>query len=330
MSRPLRIEFEGAWYHVMNRGRARQDIFADDTDYQTFLETVGEAVARFAAEVHAYCLMPNHYHLLVRTPRANLGRVMRHIDGLYTQRYNRRHGVDGPLFRGRYRAILVEADAYLLSVSRYIHRNPIDGAQPLVEQLDAWRWSSFPAFVGQIAPPVWLSTGPTLEMLGTQNRSAAYRRFVHTPTEEAVAAFYAKQRATPILGDESFRERMLGRVPPAPDVTRPPQRPLREPDMVVATVAREFGVEPAQLVARDTSRRGAASVARQMAMLLCRDRSGLTLREVGQRFGDIHYSAVHQNIRRLKDRLAESAELSDAYQTVLSELEGLRDCTVET
>ena len=321
MSRPLRIEFEGAWYHVMNRGRARQDVFADDTDHETFLETVGEAVERFGAEIHAYCLMPNHYHLLVRTPRGNLGRVMRHIDGLYTQRYNRRHGVDGPLFRGRYRAILVEADAYLLSVSRYIHRNPTDGVQPLVDEPDAWPWSSFPAFVGQIAPPVWLSTGPTLEMLGTQNRSAAYRRFVQTPPEEELMAFYANQRATPILGDESFRERMLGRVPPTADVTRPPEHPLRTPEAVVATVAGVFGVESDQLLARGTGRSGAAAVARQMAMLLCRDRAGLTLREVGQRFGDIHYSAVHQNICRLKERLGKNADLSDAYKAVLSRLD---------
>lgn len=221
MSRPLRIEFEGAWYHVMNRGRAREAIFANETDYKAILDTVGEAAERFGAEIHAYCLMPNHYHLLVHTPRGNLGRVMRHIDGLYTQRYNRRHGIDGPLFRGRYRAILVDADAYLLSVSRYIHRNPIDGARPLVGSLEEWRWSSFPAFVRRVRPAEWLFIDPTLDMLGVRNRYAAYRRFVLAPVEDEAAEFYANQRATPILGGESFCERMLRSVPHSTEMPHP-------------------------------------------------------------------------------------------------------------
>ncbi len=135
MTRPLRIEYEGAWYHAMNRGRAREVIFPDDVAYAAFLTTLAEAVARFRIEVHAYCLMPNHYHLLIRTPHANLSRAMRQIDGLYTQRHNQLAGTDGPLFRGRYKAIVVDADAYLLNVSRYIHCNPVEANPPLVDAL---------------------------------------------------------------------------------------------------------------------------------------------------------------------------------------------------
>ncbi|WP_196141202.1 transposase, partial [Aliikangiella sp. G2MR2-5] len=124
MPRPTRIEYQGAFHHVMNRGRHRRAIFHDRRYFEAFLKTLEEAHQRFDAVIHAYCLMSNHYHLLIETPKANLGQIMKHINGLYTQRYNRLKKVDGPLFRGRYKSILVEADAYLLQLSRYIHRNP--------------------------------------------------------------------------------------------------------------------------------------------------------------------------------------------------------------
>src|SRR3972149_269634 len=126
MSRPLRIEIPHAWYHVLNRGRRRESIFRDTQDYEMFLQTVREACESWRLRVAAYGLMPNHYHLLVQTPNPNLSRCLRHIDGVYTQRFNRRHGHDGPLFRGRYKALLIEADSYLLQLVRYIHRNPLE------------------------------------------------------------------------------------------------------------------------------------------------------------------------------------------------------------
>ena len=138
MPRPARIEYENAFYHVMNRGRGRKTIFKEKEHYLAFLETVEEASNRFQSIVHAYCLMGNHYHLLIETPLANLGRVMRHINGVYTQRYNRLKKTDGPLFRGRYKAILVDRDAYLLQLTRYIHRNPLEMKRPLVDALAAY------------------------------------------------------------------------------------------------------------------------------------------------------------------------------------------------
>jgi len=116
MARPLRIHFENAYYHVMNRGRGRQRIFQYAADYQAFLATLAEAHARFGLQIHAYCLMGNHYHFLVHTPCDNLVQCMRHVNGLYTQRDNRLHHTDGPLFRGRYKAIVVQADRYVLAL----------------------------------------------------------------------------------------------------------------------------------------------------------------------------------------------------------------------
>ena len=124
MSRPLRIEFPDAWYHVMNRARLGQDAFPARKDYSGFMELLMDASEIFNIRVAAYCLMPSHYHLLIQTPDANLSRCMRHINGVYKQRYNARNGCDGTLFRGRYKSILVEEDAYLLELVRYTALDP--------------------------------------------------------------------------------------------------------------------------------------------------------------------------------------------------------------
>jgi len=118
MPRPTRIEYEGAFHHVMNRGRNRSTIFHDKSDFDEFLKTLEEASKRFDAIIHAYCLMTNHYHLLIETPKANLSRIMQHINGLYTQRYNRKRQQDGTLFRGRYKSVLIDQDSYLLQLSK--------------------------------------------------------------------------------------------------------------------------------------------------------------------------------------------------------------------
>ncbi len=124
MPRPLRIEYENAYYHVMNRGRGRQTIFHSDDYFNSFLGTLEEAHQRFGLQTLCYCLMRNHYHLLVKTPEANLGRAMRHINGQYTRRYNRLRKTNGPLFRGRYKSILIEDNSYQLQLSRYIPQEP--------------------------------------------------------------------------------------------------------------------------------------------------------------------------------------------------------------
>src|SRR3989304_4877968 len=120
MSRPLRIEFPGAYYHVMNRGLAKEVIFKTDIDRQAFLDLLGDVHARWGLRIYSYCLMSNHYHLCVQTAAVPLARIMRHVDGVYTQQFNRKYHRDGPLFRGRYKAIPVERDRYLLAVARYI------------------------------------------------------------------------------------------------------------------------------------------------------------------------------------------------------------------
>ena len=140
MTRPLRVEIPDAWYHIMNRGRRGEAVFIDKEDYQAFIQVLIESTDMWNLRVSAYCLMSNHYHLLVQTPAANISRCMRHINGVYTQRYNRRHRCDGQLFRGRYKSILVSGDSYLLQLVRYIHKNPVKAG--IVSEPEKYLWSS--------------------------------------------------------------------------------------------------------------------------------------------------------------------------------------------
>ena len=151
MSRPLRIEFNSAWYHVMNRGASHGSIFRTDDQRNYFLELLAHTGERFNADWHAYCLMDNHYHLMLHTPEGNLQRIMRHVNGVYTQYYNRSEGKDGALFRGRYKAILIDAQSYWLQLSRYIHRNPLEAG--IVDNLDEYRWSSYAAYTKNKSKP---------------------------------------------------------------------------------------------------------------------------------------------------------------------------------
>jgi putative transposase len=164
MSRSLRIEFPGAVYHVMNRGAARQPTFVEDGDYQSFLDTLAEAHRLWGIEVFAYSLMRDHYHVCLRTPKGNLSRVMRHVDGLYTQRFNRRHRRDGALFRGRYKAIVVDTDEYLAAVVRYIHLNAVEAG--IVEMPEDYRWASHRHYLQAKGAPGWLNTVEAVEQIG--------------------------------------------------------------------------------------------------------------------------------------------------------------------
>ena len=185
MSRPLRIEFPGAVYHVMNRGGARQVTFRGKEDYEAFLTTLEEIHELWGVEVFAYCLMGNHYHVCLRTPEGNLSRVMRHLDGLYTQRFNRAHKRDGSLFRGRYKAIVVDKDEYLAWVVRYIHLNPVEAGR--VKAPETYQWSSHRVYLGLEEAPTWLKIREVMEGFGSQRE---FRRFVASGNEPKVQEFY--------------------------------------------------------------------------------------------------------------------------------------------
>ena len=146
MARPLRIQYPGAWYHVTSRGNERKAIFRSKKDRERFLSYLESAHNRYGAIVHVYCLMKNHYHILLETPRSNLSQILHHINGAYTSYFNAKSERSGHLFQGRYKAILVEKDAYCQELSRYIHLNPVRAG--LVESSSEFPWSSYPYYIG--------------------------------------------------------------------------------------------------------------------------------------------------------------------------------------
>jgi len=176
MSRPLRIQYPGACYHVMNRGLNRARIFLEDAHYQKFLSLLNDINLRYKVEIHAYCLMDNHYHLIIHTPEGNLSRAMRHLDGVYTQYFNRHMRRDGPLFRGRYKSILIEAEIYLLSLSRYIHLNPTEAK--LCVKPEEYKWSSYAAYLQLKKCPTWLCCEEVLARCSEKLSIKKYQTFV--------------------------------------------------------------------------------------------------------------------------------------------------------
>jgi putative transposase len=203
MARPLRLEFPGAVYHLTSRGNARQKIFFTDLDRELFLKALSQVISRYSWICHAYCLMANHYHLLVETPKANLSIGMRQLNGIYTQSFNRAHKRVGHLFQGRFKAILVEKESYLLELCRYIVLNPVRLKGSVKTQ--SWKWSSYRATAGLISPPPFLSTDWVLGQLGKSRLEAQkqYREFVreglgNRPWKELKGQIY--------LGSEEFIE----------------------------------------------------------------------------------------------------------------------------
>ncbi|MYM28495.1 addiction module toxin RelE [Duganella sp. CY15W] len=178
MTRPLRIQYPGALYHVTSRGDRKALIFRDDTDRAVWLQLLGEVCGRFGYAVHAFCMMGNHYHLLVETINANPALGMRHLNGVYAQYFNRRHDLVGHVFQGRYHAVLIEKEAHLLELARYIVLNPVRAQ--FVTQPQHWRWSSFNFTVAVLPPPSWLETDWLLSKFGPNANAAraAYHQFV--------------------------------------------------------------------------------------------------------------------------------------------------------
>ena len=202
MTRPLRLQFPGALYHVTSRGDHQEAIYRDTQDRQAWLATLQLVCTRFNFLVHAYCQMTNHYHLLVETADGNLAQGMRQLNGTYTQRFNRRHQIVGHLFQGRYKAILVQKDSHLLELSRYIVLNPLRAGS--VEVLDEWRWSSHQAMLGRVPSPAWLATDGLLRQFGKDRvrAIAAYAQFVMAG--RGVASPLAHVQNAMLLGDDAF------------------------------------------------------------------------------------------------------------------------------
>jgi REP element-mobilizing transposase RayT len=212
MSRPLRLEFSGALYHLTSRGDRREAIYEDDVDRTSFLGVFASVIEQFNWTCYAYCLMSNHYHLLVQTPDGNLSKGMRQLNGVYTQTYNRRHHITGHLFQGRYKSILVDEDNYLLELSRYIVLNPVKAG--MVKHPGQWKWSSYRAMTGEAPVPDWLSSDYLLFQFSVQRKTAIrkYREFVQEGLK--LGPIWPQLNNQIYLGDEEFVERIQQYIKP--------------------------------------------------------------------------------------------------------------------
>jgi len=277
-----------------------------------FLRLLGEISKIYGVEIHAYCLMGNHYHLLIRTPIVGLGRAMRHLDSVYTQRFNRSEATDGPLFRGRYKSILLGEDSYLRCVGRYIHLNPLEAK--LVNKLEAYRASSFRAYVGLDKAPGWLHTGVTLGWFEPGDSRLNYLLFVESGIDGETRAFYSDTRLRPILGSEQFREQMEERVrttaaaadPERPDFVLLAERPRFE--AIAAAVCQRFDVS-LQVLRRVSKRRDGSSTARGAFIYLCREVGGYSLEAIANWIGYRSYAGASNAMGRLRGRMLREAEI---------------------
>lgn len=228
MSRPLRLELAGGLYHVTSRGDRREDIFLDDEDRTCWLAILAQVCERHNWICHAWCQMSNHYHLVVETVEGNLSQGMRQLNGVYTQSMNRKHRRVGHVFQGRYKAIIVEKDAYLLELARYVVLNPVRAR--MVKNINDWRWSSYPAMIGNEEPPPWLQTDWILGQFGKQRKRAITRYIDFVREGIGLPSIWEALRGQVFLGGDEFLTKMQDLLDPAmAEIPRAQRRPKALP-----------------------------------------------------------------------------------------------------
>lgn len=299
MARPLRISYPGAYYHVTARGNERKDIFKSQRDREKFLSYMESATVRYGAAVHAYCLMSNHYHLLLETRQGNLSEIMQHINGAYTTYFNVKKKRAGHLFQGRYKAILVEADDYAAELSRYIHLNPVRAG--MVLRHEEYPWSSYKAYVGNTSDPAWLKKDFILGYFGNRQKVARknYRLFV----EDLIGAEYESPLkstfGSAILGSTTFIEEITKAhlSEKEPDRNLPALRQLASlplPEEILRVVESHFGKDN--------------KLTRNASIYMCHKYSGVKLKDICQYFA-VRESAITEASRRFSIQLEKKKEL---------------------
>jgi len=300
MARQLRIEYEGAFYHVTSRGNQREKIFWDERDKEKLRTILERTKERYGYLLHGYVFMSNHYHLLIETPRANIKQIMQNINTSYTVFVNRKYGRSGHLFQGRYKAFIVNKERYLLVLGRYIHLNPVRAG--VVRRPEDFGWSSYRDYLS-VRSDGLVDTDETLGLFSKRRGLAIrrYREFVdgglreRSPLENAIGS---------LLGDEGFRERVIGYLRVLPDKAAIPEirkiRKKRGIDEIVRDVARYYGLPEIDLLRR----RRRAEGQRKIAVYLSKVLSGGKNAEIGSVFG-ITIQAVTNVVRRVEKRMGE-------------------------
>ena len=314
MARPLRITYPGAFYHVTSRGNERKNVFKSKRDRAKFLEYLNSATHRYDAVIHVFCLMANHYHLLLETPSGNLPQIMRHINGAYTTYFNVQRARCGHLFQGRYKAILVDIEEYAKELSRYVHLNPVRAK--MVKAPEEYEWSSYQFYIGAKKPPKWLHRDFILGYFGNKVSIAqkGYRNFVSALVKEKYDSPLDEVVSSTLLGSPEFiafiKDKYLAGK--KPDKGLPALKELVEKASlqdIFDEVESVFGAEPA--------------LARNVKMFLCHKYTGTKLKDIGTHFG-IGESGVSQASRRVNAKIINDKKLKRKISKIENKLNVLR------
>lgn len=309
MARPLRIEYPHAFYYVTTRGNEKKDIFKNRRDREKFLGYLQSATERYGAVIHAYCLMSNHYHLILETPLGNLSQIMKHINSAYTTYYNIKRKRAGHLLQGRYKAIVVEADAYATELSRYLHLNPVRAGMVTVP--DDYPWMSYRYYTKE-EPPSWLATGFILSYFGNKQEKAKekYRQFVQEVIDAEYPSPLQGAIASTILGSEEF----VTEIQDSHLSNKIPDRDL--PSL------RELTAKPTLVEIAETARKvfaDDAKLAKKANIFVCHRFSGVKLKDIGN-FFHLTESGVTRASKRFEVKIEDDQELRKKVEEVRKEL----------
>ena len=311
MSRPLRIEYEGAYYHVMNRGLPGQSTFIHEKDYRHFIYFLEDIHRRWSAEIYSFCCMSNHYHLVLQTSEGNLSRIMRHINSLYTQEFNRAHQREGPLFRGRYKAQVVDAESYLLEVVRYVHLNPVRAG--MVAEAAEYPCSSHRMYLmDKEQQPQWINTREVLEYYSSRQ---SFDDYVSEGDGVALLKKMKLKRKKPILGDKTFIKRIMKGIRKSPEHSRLESTPqFQNCDDIIQQVSEKMDVSVHEMIKGIRGRRNAA---RNIAIYIASRIAGFSHRDIQVSFCIKSDSGISRVCQRVTSRLAVDRLLSKNIKRIL-------------
>lgn len=321
MARPLRIEYEGAFYHVTSRGNDRKRIYFATSDYEKFKSYLKEAQQKYGYVLHCYVLMPNHYHLVIETPHANVSKVMHYINGSYTNYINKKHGRSGHLFQGRYKAIVVDRDTYLLELSRYLHLNPVKAK--VVDTPIDYIHSSYRSYVSRRKED-FVSCDLILQMISKDPKYAEewYRDFVEKAIGDELESPFGHIYGGMILGGRQFIEEILGKL--EEDIASKEEISYRRelkgawrPDEVVDIVASYFKVSQNEVLRGNKEHK-------KIAIHLLKQYTGMTNKQIGELFGNISHSAVSKSYLRFKAELTKNRSLKNRVEELIRILSNVK------
>ena len=310
MTRPLRVEYAGAFYHVYSRGNAGEKVFNGKRDKEKFLEYLEKVTEKYSVVIHTYCIMSNHYHLLIETKEANLSTAIQWLNISYAMFYNKRHQRNGHIFQGRFKSILVDKDEYIKQLSRYIHLNPVR-AKIVLKPLD-YPWSSYSSFIGKAKESEWLETGGLLRHFGKKQKETIvnYERYVEDVDAEAIKNPNNEMVAGFILGDDVFSKWVYKKFISSREANKDiPElkkiKPRVSVEKVVKITCREFECEKDYILQKGRKKNDA----RDIAMYIARDISGESVKNLGEYFGGISGSAVTQMYKSIFSKISRDKKL---------------------